>query len=197
MRQQPCHLETEEEYFHRQDAELIEELRRRAAFEERRQRFTEACQTANPRILDALERLGYNQTTIELLYFVPLVHVAWIDGSISEAERNRIVVTAALHGLRENIPAFQQLTEWLDHRPPDTFFEGTLHVLRALLDELPEAQRVSRRDSLLRSMREVAFASCGLLGWRNKICITKRSLIRKTAKLLATGDQAAAAATGQ
>lgn len=197
MRQQLCHLETEGEYFHRQDAELIEEMRRRAAFEERRQRFTEACQTANPRILDALERLGYNQTTIELLYFVPLIHVAWIDGSISEAERNRIVVMAALHGMKENVPAFQQLTEWLDHRPPDNFFEGTLHVLRALLDELPEAQRASRRDSLLRSMREVAFASCGILGWRNQICITKRSLIRKTAKLLATGDQAAAAATGQ
>lgn len=196
MRQQLCHLATEGEYFHRQDAELIEELRRRAALEERRQRIAEACQTGNSRILDALERLGYNQNTIELLYFVPLVHVAWIDGSVSKAERNRIVVMATLQGLRENAPAFQQLTEWLDHRPPDAFFEGTLHILRALLDELPEAQRGSRRDSLLRSMREVAFASCGILGWRHQMCITKRSLIRKTAKLLASWDQAAAA-TGQ
>ena len=196
MRQQLCHLATEGEYFHRQDAELIEELRRRAALEERRQRFAEACQTGNPRILDAIERLGYDQNTIELLYFVPLVHVAWIDGAVSEAERNRIAVMAALHGLRENAPALQQLTEWLDHRPPDAFFERTLHILRALLDELPEAERASRKDSLLRSMREVAFASCGILGWRHQICITKWSLILKTARLLASGDQAAAA-TGQ
>ena len=196
MRQPVCHLETADEYFHKHDAELIDEMRRRAAFEERRRRVAEACQTRDPRVLDALERLGYDQTTIELLYFVPLVHVAWIDGSVSAAERNRILVMAGLHGLRENAAASQKLLAWLDQRPSDAFFEGTLHAIRALFDELPETERQTRKQSLLHSMREVAFASCGIVGWRTKLCITKRSLIRKVAKLLAPAHHATAATAG-
>jgi hypothetical protein len=196
MRQPVCHLETEAEYFHRHDAELIEEMRRRAAFEERRQGIAQACQTRDPRILDALERLGYDQATIELLYFVPLVHVAWVDGSVSEAERNCVVVLASLHGIRENVPAYQQLLAWLDHRPPEAFFEGTLDVIRWLLDELPGNQREGRRESLLRTAREVAFASCGLLGWRTKMCLAKRGLIRHMAKVLGPGPRTSAAAGG-
>jgi hypothetical protein len=197
MRQQLCHLETEEEYFHRHDAELIEDMRRHAAFEERRRRIAEACQTEDPRILDAFEKLGYDQLSIELLYFVPLVYVAWIDGSVSPAERNRILVMASLHGLRENASVYQLLVSWLDQRPPDVLMEGTLRVIQALFRQLPEAEQISRRESLLRSMREVAFASCGVLGWRSKLCITKRTLIRKIGKLLAPGQQAAAAVAGQ
>jgi len=196
MRQQLCHLETEEEYFHRQDAELIEHMRERAAFEERRRRIAEACQTEDPRILDAFEKLGYDQSSIELLYFVPLVYVAWIDGSVSPAERNRILVMAGLHGLRENAPVYQRLESWLDQKPPDALMDGTLRVIQSLFRQLPEGEQVSRRESLLRAMREVAFASCGTLGWRSKLCITKRSLIRKIGKLLTPGQQAAAATAG-
>lgn len=196
MRHPVCHIETEGEYFHRLDVELIDDMRRRAAFEERRLRMAEACQTSDPRILDALERLGYGQATVALLYLVPLVHVAWIDGSVNQAERNRIIVMASLQGVRENIPAYQQLMAWLDRRPSDEFFQGTLRVIQASLESLPENERKARKESLIRCCREVAYVSCGFFGWKSKICIAKRTLISEIGNLLETKQQAATAGAG-
>lgn len=193
MRHPVCHLETESEYFHRLDVELIDHMRRRAAFQERRQHMAEACQTRDPRILDALEELGYDQTTIALLYFVPLVQVAWIDGSVSEAERNRILVMAGLRGMRENAPAYQQLVGWLSQRPTEEFFEGTLAVIEDILNSLPPDEREARGNSLMQNCREVAFASCGLFGWKSKVCIAKRVFLHSLSRRFHPAAWAAAA----
>jgi hypothetical protein len=196
MRHPVCHLETEREYFHRLDVELIDDMRRRAAFEERRQRIAEACRTEDPRILAALEKLGYDQDTVTLLYLVPLVQVAWLDGSVNQAERNRIRVMAGLQGVRENLAAYRQLMEWLDRRPSDEFFNGTVCVIRILLESLPENEQKECKEALIRRCREVAFASCGLFGWKSKICFVKRIFIRELAKLLEPKPQAASARAG-
>ena len=192
MRHPVCHLESDAEYFHRVDAELIEGMRRRAAFEERRRCMAEACQTEDPRILSALEELGYDQTNASLLYLVPLVHVAWSDGSVNEAERNQILVFAGLQGIKDNIHAYQQLLAWLDQRPRDEFFHGTLRAIQAIFRSLPEEQRSDRIELLIRSCRQVAFASCGFFGWKSKICLAKRALLREMRKLLEPARGAAA-----
>jgi hypothetical protein len=196
MRYPVCHLESEAEYFRRADAELLGDMRRRDAFEERRQRMAEACQTEDPRILSALEELGYDQTNTRLLYLVPLVHVAWSDGSVNAAERNQILVFAALQGIQSGTPAYQQLLAWLDQRPRDEFFQGTLHAIQAIFHSLPEDQQSSRKELLIRSCRQVAFASCGLFGWKSKICLAKRAVIREMSKLLEPARRAAAAGVG-
>lgn len=196
MRHPVCHLESDAEYFHRVDAELIEEMRRRAALEKRRRRMAEACQTEDPRILSALEELGYDQTNVRLLYLAPPVHVAWIDGSVDKAERNQILVLADLQGIRDDIPAYQQLLAWLDQKPPDEFFRGTLRAIQAIFESLPDDQRNARKELLIRSCRQVALASCGLFGWKSRICIAKRALIREIRKLLEPAHQTRAAIAG-
>ena len=193
MRHPVCHLDTESEYFHRLDVELIDHMRRRAAFEERRQHMAEACQTRDPRILDGLEDLGYDQTTIALLYFAPLVQVAWIDGSVSEAERNRILVMASLRGVRENAGAYEQLLGWLNQRPTEEFFEGTLALIENILNSLPQAEREAQGNSLIQNCREVAFASCGLFGWKSKVCLAKRVFLHELSRRFHQVGRAAAA----
>ena len=196
MRHPVCHLENDAEYFRHHDAELIEDMRRRAACEERRRRMAEACQTEDPRILSALEKLGYDQTNATLLYLAPLVHVAWIDGSVNRAERNRILVMAGLEGLSDNLPAYQQLLSWLDHRPPEELFQGSLQAIQGIFASLPEETRQTRKDKLIRRCREVAFASCGIFGWRSKLCLAKRRLIREMSQRLDPAGRAAAAEAG-
>lgn len=52
-------IPSEEEYFHRLDCQLIDEMRERAAAEEERRRMAETSRIEDPRVLEALERLGY------------------------------------------------------------------------------------------------------------------------------------------
>ncbi len=194
MRHPVCHLETEQEYFHRLDVELIDGMRRHAALEEKHRRMAEACQLQNHRILDALDHLGYDPTTVTLLYLVPLVQVAWSDGAIDKAERNRIEVIASLCGIRDNSSAYQQLMVWLDQRPSFEFFEGTLRVIQEVLETQSESKRKTNRDLIIQCCRDVAFASCGLFGWKSKICLAKRKLVREIIRRLEPKQPASAAA---
>lgn len=189
MRRLVCHLETEAEYFHRLDVELIESMRTRAASEQRRLRLAEASQVNEPSILETLERLGYDSDTVLALFLVPLVQVAWIDGSVSEVERDRIIAIANLRGMRTNTPAYQRLMGWLDQRPTDEFFRRTLSVIERIFGSLPADESKAWRDALLLCCREVAIASCSLFGWRSSICASKRKLIREISKELQQNQQ--------
>jgi len=178
MRHPVCHLETDAEYSRRLDAELIDDMRRRAAFQERRQRIAEACQNEDAQVLDALETLGYDPTTVTLLYLVPLIQVAWIDGSVNPAERRCIESIAHQWYIDEKAAAYPQLRAWLDRKPSEEFFEGTLQAIRCILESRPENQSITTRALLIRRCRDVANASCGIFGWKSRICLVKRRLIR-------------------
>lgn len=179
-----AHLDSEEEYFHRLDAELIDESRKRAAAEEEHRRMAEASQIEDPKMLELLEKLGYTHTTVILLHLVPLVEVAWIDGSVSSAERDRILALASQRGLNANAPAYQQLMAWLDQRPSQEFFEGTWRAIQMEFESLPADERKAGKDALMQSCTEFASATCERFGWTSRICGAKRKLLREIARRL-------------
>lgn len=192
MRRRVCHLETETEYFHRLDAELIEIMRTRAASEQRRLRLAEASQVNEPSILQMLDTLGFDSETVLALFLVPLVHVAWIDGSVSEAERNRIIAIASLRGIKPNTPAYHRLTEWLDRRPTDEFFRRTLSVIDRIFRSLTAEESRAWRDAVLLCCREIAIASGRHFGWGTGICAAERKLIREIGRGLQQSQQVSA-----
>jgi hypothetical protein len=196
MRHAAVHIDSEEEYFHRLDAELIEKMRTCAASEEWRRRLAEASQVRDSKVLESLEKLGYTPTTVRLLRLVPLVQVAWSDGWVSPIERDRIVAIAGLHEVKENTPGYQQLMAWLDQRPPEEFFEGTLSAIRAVLESLPPDQRETCRSAILDGCREVASASCGFFGWASRICGAKCKLVDEIGKRLEPEPRIAAGGPG-
>ena len=113
MRHAIGHIPTESEYLRRVDAELIQDAQRRDASLERRRHLAAACQVNDPKILDQLEKLGFNEVTVSLLCLVPLVQVAWADW-ISQTERERVLAAAAEHGVQQDTPAYQALAQWLE-----------------------------------------------------------------------------------
>ncbi len=182
--QEYLHHNTEDEYFRRLDGELIEQARRHAHLEDEERRMSEASHITDHTVLGMLEKLGYDHTSIELFPLVPLVQVAWVDGSISAAERDRISAIARIRGVQASSPAGRQLASWLDQRPSEEFFRGTLLAMQAFLATLPEQHRNAARETLLHSCKDVAFASCGLRGWKDRICAAKRKLIQEMRTLL-------------
>lgn len=192
MRQPVCHLETEAEYFHRLDAELIDSMRERAACRERRLRLAIASGINDPTILETLKRLGYDHTTVMLLPLVPLVQVAWANGFVSTTERDRIIAVASMRGVRANTPAYDCLVAWLDQRPPDEFFQGSLSAISKICGSLPPIEQKAYREALLLGCREVAIASCGHFGWGSGICAAKRKLIGEISKGLEPNQQVSA-----
>jgi len=174
----------EEEYFHRKEKELIEKLRQRRAAEAEMKELSEATGIPNEEILKTLQELGYTHDTVALLHFVPLLNVAWADDKVSHQEREMILEAALLHGVAKDGAAYKQLTDWLDHRPSDQFFENTLRVIGAFLETAPASTGAPDSQGLLDKATRVAEASGGILGFGNKISDEERALLKRIAEAL-------------
>ena len=172
----------------------MDKMRRRAALDEQRRCMAEASQINDPKILEVLEKLGYTPTTVSLLCLVPLIQMAWADGSVRQAERHQVLAIASLHGVKENTPIYQQIVAWLDQRPTEEFFEGTWRVIGAILESLPQNEREARKRSLMQCCTDVASAA----GWHlGRFGAAERKLLEIMQKKLEPHQQLAASAGAQ
>lgn len=168
----------EEEYFHKKEKELIEKMRQRALKEQERQELSEFFFVEDAEMLDDLQQLGYSRDTIFLLFLVPVIHVGWIDGQVTEQEREAILEIARQRGMEEGAPAEAMLLDWLNKRPSDEFFEKTLRLIRNILETRPPVVHNIREQSLAHYCNLVASASGGFMGF-GKVSAAQKELINK------------------
>ncbi|MCE5306294.1 MAG: hypothetical protein LLG20_01505 [Acidobacteriales bacterium] len=190
MRVPVAHLRGEAEYFHQLDVELCDKIFRRAEFKEKRQRLEESLKIHEPAVLDALTALNYDASSATLVFIVPLIQVAWAPGPPIRAVRKHIIALASRHGVEAGTPACERLSAWLDRRPADDFFEGTLNAIARFVSSLPPLERFAVRDALVSSCREAAAVHCRLLSWSHRICAAKRKVIVEISRRLETEPQA-------
>ncbi len=171
----------EGEYFHKREQQLIQRMRERALNEHERQELAEFFFVEDAEILDDLQALGYSRETIFLLFLVPVIHVSWIDGFVTEREREAVVEIARYRGMEKDSPAESMLMDWLENRPPDEFFEKTLRLIRQILLTRPKSVRLIREQTLAHYCNVVANASGGFLGI-GKVSNEQQKLIEKVTR---------------
>lgn len=170
----------EAEYFHKKEQELIEKMRANVARSEERQQMAGQIGIADEDVLSALQDLGFNADTVRLLSILPLVQIAWAEGGVTENEREMIFEIARARDIAEGTAAHNQLSDWLDQKPPQEFFDNTLRAVRYMIEALPEDQRQTSRQNLVEYCTQVAEVSGGILGFR-KISDDERLLIARIA----------------
>jgi hypothetical protein len=180
----------ETEYFHKKEQELIERMRRRTALAEDREQMAEATGVADYEALEALQELGYTAMTIRLMPIVPLVQVAWAEGGVTAKERKLLLEIAEAREITPGTPAYDQLLGWLEHEPPEEFYENTLRGLRILLHAIPDDLREAGRESLVEYCTQIAEVSGGILGF-GKISDEERELIARIATEIGESREAA------
>ena len=155
----------ESDYVQKKELELIEKLKQRAEEFAKRKGLAEAVGLENAEILDILREMGFDRDTVVLLFLVPVLQVAWIDGNVSASEREGILEIARLRNVAEGSPAHQRLVGWLDKRPEDDVFERALPIIRALLSYQREENRETLANDLKDACAKIASASGGILGF--------------------------------
>jgi hypothetical protein len=173
----------EEEYFRRQDRELIERLRRAAADAELRKTLEHATGIHDAAQLEELQALGFTPQTLSLLPLVPVLQVAWAEGGISTAERTMIVNLARSREITAGSAADLQLQAWLDTRPSEDTFRKAVRLIGAMLDHPAGAERQVTADSLLKHCEEIAQASGGLFGI-GRVSAEEKAALEQISELL-------------
>jgi len=154
----------EEEFFHKLQSQQIAALRAELDRKQSRDELRAASGIADEAVLDQLIALGLSGTTTAALSMVPLVWVAWADGTVNEKERSAVLQAAHERGIEEGSATNQLLAGWLERRPGAQLFDAWAGYARALAQTLIPAQRTQLVEQIVGLARRVAESAGGFLG---------------------------------
>jgi hypothetical protein len=176
------HRDQEEDYFRRQDRELIERMRKAAAADATRP-LEDQTGIHDPELLRDIAALGFTAETVSLLPLVPILQVAWAEGGVSAAERKLILDVARHRGITEGSPADEQLAEWLAQKPSADVFARADRLVAAMLAAHAGPAHDLTADDLMKYCETIAHASGGILGL-GKVSHAERAAIEEVHKAL-------------
>ena len=169
----------EDEFFRREDARLKAKLRETADREGARQALAQASGIKSPEIVDRLLALDVRPETVTALSLVPLVEVAWADGSLDDNERRLILERAGAGGVTAGSTAHTLLEEWLTRKPDAKLLTAWTHLVQGLCQQLSRDEAAALKKDLLERARSVAGSTGGFLGMGSKVSAAEAEMIKR------------------
>ncbi len=154
----------EEAFFLEQDALLVQKLQAMKKLAETKEALASVSGITDDAVLSRLVELEVKPETVAALAAVPLVEVAWADGSISPEENAAVLEHAGAHGAPAGSVERDLLERWLTHRPDPKLFQAWQSYIRGLCERLSPPERSKLKEALLRSTQATARSSGGFLG---------------------------------
>ncbi|MCA9650383.1 MAG: TerB family tellurite resistance protein [Myxococcales bacterium] len=178
----------EEAYFKALEIEqrrkLREKLERAAKELAEKQAIAESVKTDDLSLAERIKALGFSGDTARVFDLLPLIHVAWADGTIQKNERAAILGVLEHRGIPAGSEAFTMVESLLEERPSDEYMGQSLAVLRELLAQ----GSIGRGAAIVELCQQVATSAGGFLGLGSKVSDEERQLIDRIANAL--GDDA-------
>jgi tellurite resistance protein len=177
----------EDEFFRREDKRLLAKLNELKAAEATRDGLARASGITRPEVLDKLLGLGIKAETVAALSIVPLVEVAWADGSLDAKERQAILGRARDSGVVPGSTAQALLEAWLERRPDPKLLDAWTSMVRGLREHLGPDEAARLQAGLLDQARAVASASGGVLGMGSKVSGAEAEMLARLEAAFAPG----------
>ncbi len=168
----------EEEFFHKENQRLLEQLRQMKRMQESKEALAETSGITDDAILQSLLDLHIDAQTLAALALVPLIEVAWADGYLDEKEKQAILAAAHDSGFEKGHVAYEVLENWLTQQPKPKLLETWVEYIKELNGQWSEEEQQSLKTSLLGRARSVAEASGGYLGLGFKVSKTEAAMLK-------------------
>lgn len=178
--------EEEEKYFKALEIEQRRKLRERLADSatelEKRREIASNTGTDDLSVAERIAALGFSGDSARVFDLMPLLHVAWADGTIQKSERAAILRVLEQRGIQPESEAFTTIESLLEERPAESFMRESLAILRDLV-----GGEESRSQSIVDLCVGVAASAGGFLGFGGRVSDQEREVIEEVAKLLGEG----------
>lgn len=169
----------EEMFFMQRDAELIAQRKKLEAMNKTKVDLAQISGIKNEAVLDKLVALGVSPASLASLVMVPLVEVAWADGTLSDQERKAILDEAAHSGMTKGSVNYDILQAWLKQGPEPHFLEAWSQYVKGLKDTMHPQEFEDLKNELLTRAKKVAASSGGFLGVVGKISPEETAALKK------------------
>ena len=177
-------VELENAFFVRENAKLLDQLRREAEHESLRESLSEVVRIKDQAFLDRLITLGITPATVLALQLIPLVFVAWADGKLDDKEREAVFRAARKSSGVAEHAAHVLLDDWLGRAPDPRLLDLWTQYVRHLWARFTPDEQWQMRSNLLQSAREVAEASGGLFGLTSRVSAEERKVLERFEHIL-------------
>ena len=154
----------EEEFFHKESQRDLVKMKEKLAQKTSKEELKKASGMEDDVVLDKLMELGIGAETITALSLVPLIKVAWADGTIQANEREAILQGALGKGIEKDSASFELLDEWLADEPSDSLFDAWAAYIGTLRAELSTEQASVLKTQVVRFAQVIAESAGGFLG---------------------------------
>jgi len=155
----------ENQFFSKVNQELLEKLRKQNEEQEQVVELKKITQISDEKLLNALVAHGLTAEKAAALKLVPMVLVAWADGSIDPAERHVLLECAQRCNIDSNSPSGQLLDHWFKTKPPEGMLETWCEYAKSLVGSMDTENAQKLKSSIMHQLRETATISGGILGW--------------------------------
>mgnify|MGYP001819764492 CR=1 FL=1 len=146
-------------FFARQDAELIEALRKHAIEED----LARATGIEDARLLELLTAEGIRVETLVALLLVPIVEIAWADHRVTTLERNTLHAELGAIGIRPTSPAGAIVERWIERGPPAGLMDAWERYVEELERTMSTDGFAELGDRITRMCRAEADSDGGVL----------------------------------
>lgn len=174
----------EESFFAKQNEALRRRLRETEETKAKKEALSAASGITDDVVLEKLVALNIGSEALSALSLVPLVTVAWADGSIDDKERSAVLSRAAELGLSEQDASYHLLEGWLAEQPmPELLARWKDHV-GALSVTLSHEAKHTLKSQLLGSAAAIAGATGGRLGIGQKVSRAEKAVLQELERAL-------------
>ncbi len=151
-------------FFRKEDEKLIENLRIMRKLTETREALRNVSGITDEHLLNRLVELNVRPETLASFALIPLIEVAWADGSIDPKEKAAFLKAADSIGMGFGSVDYQLLEEWSAIRPEPALFTAWEQFAADLCRNLGAADKTCLAADIIGHAKVVAAASGGLLG---------------------------------
>lgn len=168
----------EEHFFLKEDQKMLENLRSLQKMQETKEALAQVSRIRNEAILQRLVELDVRPETLVSLRLIPLVEMAWANGSVDEKEKAAVFAAAEREGWAKDQPDYEILARWMEHRPAPKLLEAWLNYVRGLAEHFTPEEKAEFKKAVMTHARNIAEASGGFLGF-GKISASEAEMLRK------------------
>jgi hypothetical protein len=171
----------EDAFFTSQDQKLIEDLRAMRKMKETKDILARISGIKNEAILDKLVSLKVRPETLASLCVVPLVEVAWADGTIDPKEQKAILSAADKMGFKQGDIDYNLIKQWMAHKPADELLTAWIHYIQGLCEQLSSQEKSGLQSEIMGHAKTIAEASGGIMGTGigDKISKSEKEMLAK------------------
>jgi hypothetical protein len=166
----------ENQFYEKENQEKLAAMKHKLDTQHSKEELRKASGMSDDAVLDRLVTLGLRSNTIAALSLVPLIQVAWADGTIQDNERTAILQGAHGKGLEEGSDGYELLQSWLKRQPGDELFTAWEAYIKALASQLNDEQNRLLRNQIVGFAKLVATSAGGILGF-GKVSSTEEKVL--------------------